>query len=241
MTQFDMQNNNQKFQEFIQHYMHVQDILIIAGGPSQLSFDLTTIQPSKKLLIICCNQSFLQLPQAQIAHHSDYAWWLQYQPMLKACFQGDIISGCGLGHNRPYPEHEVINFKTVRIDTQAELFHSPYFVYGNNCGLQAYSLAHLFQPQRIWLMGYDFQHQQGQTHAYQHQHVQELGHYEKFWGLFLKDFQRFEHLRHKLWSTAQPHRTLPLTYNLNANSALKLYPSPIELPDWLCQSTTTTP
>ena len=48
MTQFDMQNNNQKFQEFIQHYMHVQDVLIIAGGPSQLNFDLTTIQPSKK-------------------------------------------------------------------------------------------------------------------------------------------------------------------------------------------------
>ncbi|OTG84521.1 hypothetical protein B9T33_01695 [Acinetobacter sp. ANC 5054] len=233
MTQFHMQNNNQKFQEFIQHYMHVQDVLIIAGGPSQLSFDLTTIHPSKKLLIICCNQSFLQLPQAQIAHHSDYAWWLQYQATLKASFQGDIISGCGLGHNRPYPEHEVLSLKTVRIDTQAELFHSLHYVYGNNCGLQAFSLAHLFQPQRIWLMGYDFQAQQGQTHAYQHQQPQELAHFEKFWGLFLKDFQHFEHLRQRVWHSVHPKHQLPQVFNLNPDSALKLYPSPLELPHWL--------
>lgn len=70
------------------------------------------------------------------------------------------------------------------------------------------------------------------SHGYQVQQPAELDHYLKFWPKFLKDFSRFERLRKTIW--IQHHqKTLPNIYNLNQNSALKIYPYPKAIPHFL--------
>lgn len=143
--------------ELMKHYQNVQDVLIVGGGPSLKNYNLSQIKSSENLLLICCNQAFLQLPQAQISHHSDYSWWLNYQDQLKQ-FEGHLRTGCGLGQNIEYPsESRIHKLSTARAEHVQCLFQDHDLVYGNNCGLQALSLAHLFQPKNIWLLGFDFQ------------------------------------------------------------------------------------
>lgn len=224
----------EKIKNIIEKYHQVKQIIIIGGGTSIKQFDLSQLQVTNHQLIICCNQAFHLIPTAHISHHSDYAWWLQYQDQLQQDFQGELITGCGLGHNKAYPEI-VTQLRCARVDSLADLFTQPDLIYGNNCGLQALALAHLFQPTSIYLLGFDFNADADRTHGYAKTDSKELAHYEKFWGLFLKDFRRFEAHRKSLWSKAHPDRALPQIYNLNPQSALTLYPPPTELPAALKQ------
>ena len=148
--------------------------------------------------MICCNQAFLSCPQAQISHHSDYSWWLDYQTHLKH-FKGQLRTGCGLGRNIAYPaDINIYELHTVRGAATAALFQDPNYVYGNNCGLQALAFAHHFKPQHIWLIGFDFKADQQQSHGYDLQKPTPLETAGKFWPSFLKDFARFERLRQTL-------------------------------------------
>lgn len=234
-THFEYCTMNQSLdpmQSLLQQYRQVQNIVILGGGPSLQTLDLAQLHPTQECLIICCNQAFQLMPQAQIAHHSDYQWWKNYQQALDTEFQGQLITGCGLGSNASYPEH-IHQFSTCQNDQLASLFQSLRLTYGNNCGLQALALAHLFQPESIWLAGFDFKAQEQRSHGYVKYDHKDMSHYEKFWGFFLKDFSRFERLRHSLWPQHYPERNLPQIYNLNADSALKLYPCPVQLPPFL--------
>ena len=206
------------------HYLKDQNpknIFIIGGGPSLQKLDTTALQKSEHF-IICCNQAFKLFPYANIAHHSDYQWWLEYQSELEQNFLGDYITGCGLGHSSDYPSN-VTRLYTVTHDTQHELFQSSNRILGNNCGLQALALAHLFQPENIILIGFDFTADRNMTHGYEKSNLQSVAHYEKFWQIFLKDFKRFERLKNAQWSLSFPNTALPKIWNLNPNSALDLY------------------
>jgi hypothetical protein len=217
----------------LQHYKNIQHILVVGGGPSLKNYDLNQIKIIDNLLIICCNQAFLHCPQAQISHHSDYSWWLEYQTHLKH-FKGQLMTGCGLGRNIAYPPNShIYKLHTAHGAQTASLFKDQDYVYGNNCGLQALALAHHFTPQNIWLIGFDFKAQQQQSHGYQIQIPRALELAAKFWPHFLKDFSRFEHLRQSTWASCHPQNPLPQIYNLNADSALKLYPYPKTIPDFL--------
>lgn len=228
-----MKNSEFDFSYFLNLYKNIKDILIIGGGPSIKNYDLQHLPIQDDLLIICCNQAFLQCPQAQISHHSDYSWWLNYQDQLKH-FSGILRTGCGLGSNLDYPlESKIYKLTTARVRQLDLLFQNPNLIYGNNCGLQALSLAHLFQPYNIWLLGFDFRAEQGISHGYEIQQTAGLDHYLKFWPQFLRDFSRFEHLRKTAWQKAYLNHPIPQIYNLNPNSALNLYPLPQKIPYFL--------
>lgn len=187
----------EKIQNLIQKYHQVEFVIIVGGGTSLKQFDLIQLQPQHNQLIICCNQAFRLIPTAQISHHSDYVWWMEYQKQLKVHFQGELITGCNLGHNQTYPD-QVTHLRCARVDSLATLFTEPDLIYGNNCGLQALALAHLFQPTSIYLLEFDFQADATQTHGYEKTDIKDLAHYEKFWQFFLKDFRRFEQHRQTL-------------------------------------------
>ena len=227
-----MQTSFDHFQKLIHDYTHVGDVLIVGGGPSLKKFDLSRIQPSSECLVICCNQAIFQIPQAQIAHHADYRWWQDYADALKQ-LDLPLISGCGLGTNQPYPPQQVCKLSSINHRNHSQLFVNSELVYGNNTGLQALSMAHLFQPERIWLMGFDFQAIDQHSHGYEKLTLESLQHYEKFWGYFLKDFARFEKLKKQQWPHAFPHQKPPNIFNLNPQSALKRYPTVEQWPEFL--------
>ncbi|SPL68912.1 motility associated factor glycosyltransferase family protein [Acinetobacter stercoris] len=219
------------FPDFIQQNLHPETIFIIGGGPSIQSYDLTQLQ-HPDYFIITCNQAFQLLPHSKISHHSDYSWWQKYHQRLEMDFKGQIITGCGLGSNLTYPD-SVIKLNTIQFHTREQLFKSPSYVYGNNCGLQTVSLAHLFIPKNIVLIGFDFKSENNQSHGYIQDQQNNIKSYEKFWTLFLKDFQRFEQRRHQIWHEINPDYPLPKIWNINPNSALTLYDQTARLDDFI--------
>lgn len=104
---------------------------------------------------------------------------------------------------------------------------------GNNCGLQALVLAHLFKPQNIVLIGFDFKADNNTTHGYEKLDPASLKHYQKFWNIFLKDFKRFEQLKKIQWNVAFPNIEMPKIWNLNPDSALELYDKSKNLADFI--------
>ena len=222
---------NQNFHQYIQHHKFINTIFIIGGGPSIKTLDLSGLDTSKHL-IICCNQAFELFPNAQITHHSDYSWWEKYQSSLEIQFKGHFITGCGLGNTRAYPEM-VTHMQFIHHANQAQLFRSSNHVYGNNCGLQALSIAHLFQPKNIVLIGFDFKSLHGKTHSYAQSNTHPNLDYAHLWALFLKSFKAFEQLKTTQWQTVYPTRQPPQIWNLNPDSALALYNKTKALEDFL--------
>lgn len=219
------------FYQYIQNNKFIDTIFIIGGGPSIKMMNLTALH-NPKHFVICCNQAFELFPHAQITHHSDYSWWMKYQSQLETQFKGHFITGCGLGNNQNYPE-TVVRMQFIHHANQDQLFKSTEHVYGNNCGLQALSIAHLFQPKNIVLIGFDFKPLDGQTHGYAQLNTDPKLNYMHLWTLFLKSFKAFEQLKTTQWQAVYPTRNPPKIWNLNPNSALTLYNKTKALEDFL--------
>lgn len=218
---------------FIQQHIRPDSIFIVGGGPSLNKINLDQLN-ANHIFTIACNQAFQLLPNATIAHHSDFSWWKAHKISLENDFTGKLITGCGLGTNQNYPNSSsVYKLNTIRFDNKHEFLINHDLVYGNNCGLQAVSLAHFFIPKNIILIGFDFKADQDNTHGYHQAEPQSAQSYEKFWQQFLKDFTIFESLRKKIWSSLHPDVELPHIYNLNPDSALKLYDHSKKLEDFL--------
>ena len=219
------------FYQYIQNNKFIDTIFIIGGGPSLKKIDLTVLN-DPQYFVVCCNQAFELFPHAQITHHSDYSWWTQYQSQLKTQFKGHFITGCGLGNSRSYPEI-VERMQFIHHANQDQLFKATDHVYGNNCGLQALSLAHLFQPKNIVLIGFDFKNLDGQSHGYTQLKADPTLDYTHFWALFLKSFQTFVRLKRAQWHVVHPTHNPPQIWNLNPDSALTLYDKTKTLEDFL--------
>lgn len=219
------------FHQYIQDHKFINTIFIIGGGPSIKTMDLTALRDPKHF-VICCNQAFAMFPHAQITHHSDYSWWEKYQSSLGTQFKGLFITGCGLGNSRSYPE-SVVQMQFIHHGNQDQLFRTTEHVYGNNCGLQALSLAHLFQPKNIVLIGFDFKSLNGHSHGYEKSTTDPSINYAHFWKLFLKSFQAFERLKTTQWQSVHPTINPPQIWNLNPDSALTLYDRTKTLEDFL--------
>lgn len=206
---------------YLKKYTQPETIFIIGGGPSLKQHDTQALQ-NPEYFVISCNQAFRLFPYARIAHHSDYSWWVKYKLQLEQHFKGDLITGCGLGNTLDYPSN-VIRLSTSNYKNHDELFQLPTLITGNNCGLQALALAHLFQPKNIVLIGFDFKADHNTTHGYEKSDHVSIEHYQKFWNLFLKDFKRFEQLKNIQWNTIFPNVEMPKIWNINPTSALELY------------------
>lgn len=219
------------FYQYIQDHKFLDTIFIIGGGPSIKTMNLEALR-NRKHFIICCNQAFEMFPHAQIAHHSDYGWWIKYQSLLETQFKGHFITGCGLGNTQDYPE-TVVRMQFIHHTNQDQLFRTTDYVYGNNCGLQALSLAHLFQPKNIVLIGFDFKSLNGQSHGYEKSATDPSINYPHFWNMFLKSFKAFERLKRTQWQAIHPTHNPPQIWNLNPDSALTLYDTNKTLEDFL--------
>ena len=220
------------YHQMLDEYHNVPDIVIIGGGPSLKNFQLNQIESNNNQLIISCNQSIFQIPHAQIAHHSDHDWWQEFSEAMKEIHE-PLISGCGLGRKLKYDATRVLELKHLNATNLHQFLHDQRLVCGNNAGLQALSMAHLFLPKRIWLIGFDFQYIDQESHGYIKNKILPAHHYEKMWQFFLKDFYFFEKLKTSQWSSAFGQQAKPEIFNLNAQSKLQLYPTPNSLPDFL--------
>ena len=219
------------FSDYVQSHLHPKTIFVVGGGPSLNQHDLAVLNQPEHF-VICCNQAFSLIPSAKIAHHSDYAWWEQYQSQLESQFTGDFITGCGLGNTKAYPD-VVTHMGFIQHHNLDDLFRSAMYVYGNNCGLQALSIAHLFQPQNIVLIGFDFKAENGQSHGYEKNNLASMEHYQSFWLMFLRGFTDFEKIKATQWQKAYPNQALPAIWNVNPDSALTLYDKSKSLSDFL--------
>lgn len=219
------------FSEYVEQHSSPQTIFVLGGGPSLKKHDLTPLNTPEHF-VICCNQAFQLIPSAKITHHSDYAWWEQYQSRLASEFRGDFITGCGLGNSKTYPK-AVTELKITPPAQWEQLFSSTMQVYGNNCGLQAMCIAHLFQPQNIVLIGFDFKTENGQSHGYATENSASIKRYESFWRMFLRDFADFEKIKTKQWKKVFTDRPLPSIWNINPDSALSIYDRSKNLSDFL--------
>ena len=222
---------SENFEYYLKQHQQPKTIFIIGGGPSLQKIDDLALQNTQHF-VICCNQAFRLFPYARIAHHSDYSWWVKYKLQLEQHFKGDLITGCGLGNTLDYPSN-VTRLSTSNYNNHHELFNLPTLITGNNCGLQALALAHLFKPQNIVLIGFDFKTDDNTTHGYEKSDHVSIEHYQKFWNIFLKDFKRFEKLKNTQWNTIFPNIEMPKIWNLNPDSALELYDKSKRLADFI--------
>lgn len=211
-----------KLSELVLNKPPIQKIFVIGGGASLLQQPIHLLD-AKQHFIITCNEAFTFFPNAMISHHADYSWWQEHQNQLNFVFKGSIKTGAGLGTNLPYPDNSIETLTMVKANNQDLLFRTPEYIYGNNCGLQALSLAHLMRPKHIILLGFDFKIENHQTHSYKNMPTEDLKRLQIFWAGFLKNFEEFEHFRQLQWHKVHPHLALPKIWNTNPDSALNLY------------------
>lgn len=216
----------------IERHLYPDNIFIIGGGPSLKDLDLSPLH-NQSYFTIVCNQAYQLIPSATIAHHSDYQWWDSHKDSLEREYKGELVTGCGLGTNLTYPADAVHKLQTINFENKQDFLIDTNLVYGNNCGLQAVSLAHFFMPKNIILIGFDFKARNEQTHGYTPHSALDMQHFEKFWLQFLKNFSQFETLRQNVWGNIHPDQALPHIYNLNPDSALTLYDQSKTLADFL--------
>lgn len=211
-----------KFSDLVLNEPPTKKIFVIGGGAS-LQQQPIHLLDTKQHFLITCNEAFRFFPEAYISHHADYSWWQEHKNQLDRLFKGAIKTGAGLGTNLPYPDNSIEMLTMVKANNQDLLFRTPEYIYGNNCGLQALSLAHLLRPKHIILLGFDFKIENNQTHSYKNSSTESLQHLKTFWAGFLRNFAEFEQFRQQQWKVIHPKLALPKIWNTNPNSALNLY------------------
>ncbi|MCP1771287.1 hypothetical protein J2T38_000076 [Neisseria perflava] len=222
---------SEAFLHYMQQQRYPDTIFVIGGGPSLKNVNFSLFTPEH--FVIVCNQAFELMPHARIAHHCDHKWWRDYRTSLAENFKGEFITGCGLGCNLEEDGSVLrVGLRNQNSQLGEEIFYptDDIYVYGGNSGLQALSLAHLFAPKNIVLIGFDFQAKDGKSHGYAKKDQQAVDSYLRFWKMFVKDFNRFEKLRRDVWRADNP---LPEIWNVNPDSALTLYDRSRKLADFL--------
>lgn len=134
--------------------------VILAGGPSLLGFDITSI-PRNRARVIAINDSWRLCPWADALYFCDEPWWDdQIKRNLTALdgrtrFTDTVFRGCWIKGGEMSEEFHP-RVRTLRFTGQAGLETDPVALkHGNNSGYAAINLAYHFGVKRIILLGYD--------------------------------------------------------------------------------------
>ena len=201
----------------VKKYEGCGNLFVVAGGPSIQQLNYQMLDPNKHPMIVG-NTAFRLFPNAMLAHHTDYNWWLAHGDELSATFKGELITGNGLGHSHcDYPEH--VEF--LKYTQERKFFKEHDTIFGANSGLQGLILAHYFAPKNIILIGLDHKPAaNGQTHWNNATPLMEESKMQHSWNLSLKGFKEFANIRQSLWNSYRPNEPLPEILNASPESLI---------------------
>lgn len=202
----------------IQKYEGCENLFVIAGGPSIEQLNYQALDSQKHHMIVG-NTAFRLFPQAMMAHHTDYNWWLTHGKELSKTFQGELITGNGLGYSHfEYPEHVAF----LQYSQERKFFPEHDRLFGANSGLQGLILAHYFAPKNIILLGFDHKPAaNGQTHWNNATPLMAESKMQNSWQKSLKGFQEFAKIRQALWESYRPNQALPRIFNASPDSMIQ--------------------
>ena len=203
--------------KLVKNYEGGDTLFVVAGGPSIEQLNYQEIN-HKKHPIIVGNTAFRLFPQAILAHHTDFSWWRNYGTELLHTFQGELITGNGLGYSHAeYPEP----VEHLKYDQKRLFFSTHDTLFGANSGLQSLILAHYFAPKNIIMLGFDHKPaSNGQTHWNNATPLMEASKMQDSWNLSLKGFREFAQIRQKLWHTYRQNQALPNILNASPESLI---------------------
>lgn len=201
----------------VKKYEGCDNLFVVAGGPSIEQLNYQALDSNKHRMIVG-NTAFRLFPNAMLAHHTDYAWWLAHGDELTQTFTGELITGNGLGYSHcDYPAH--VEF--LKHTKERKFFAEHDTIFGANSGLQGLILAHFFAPKNIILIGFDHKPAaNGQTHWNNATPLMEVSNMQKSWEMSLKGFQNFANLRTHMWESYRPNHTLPKILNASPESLI---------------------
>ena len=218
------------FPSLVQKYKNTKTIFIVGGGPSLEMIDRSIIDPTKHK-IITCNNSYKLYPNAMISHHSDVNWWKINKDSLLEIFQGELITGCGLGSNVTGYTSEVEHIK-YEVNKFSPICDT---AYGINSSHQAIVLAHYFEPTYIVLLGLDHTTHKNKTHWNGASWMEDLSvkRANELLKKGLKWLHRFNIDREKLLSEADFQPPYPQIINVSPITKVTTFEKYNEIPDFV--------
>jgi hypothetical protein len=142
-------------------FSHVQDVYIVAGGPSLRGFDFSRLND---VPVIAINRAYEVLPYARVLYWTDGKFFRDHKDALqlhaaphKAAAR-DLLYGYGTYEGHPWVNtYELTGFTGLERKSRG-LRH------GNNSGHAAINLAYNLGARRIGLLGYDMYIDQDRDH-----------------------------------------------------------------------------
>lgn len=154
-----------------------ETVVIIGGGPSLKSFDLSGISRFKTIVV---NNAFQLLPSADVLFYADTRWWRWNSADIKQTFKGSrIVTASSAGSN--FLDPAVVRMgrdNHFKEGKGAPLSLTPGHVAGMDGGYMAIDLAVQFGVSRIILLGFDMQFNGSESHWHgEHQVRSQLSDY----------------------------------------------------------------
>jgi hypothetical protein len=214
--------------DLIEQRKGLDTIFVVAGGPSLDMVDRSALSTERHAIIVC-NTAYKLYPTAMLAHHADYSWWKAHGEHLINHFKGEHITGTGMEVNVWHYPPELERLDYIGAHGIPSNLHS---VSGVNSGQQGLSLAHLFEPRRIVLLGFDHTRApSGQSHWNGADPLTQSEAMDKLWLTAMKWFHTFAANRQKWWTEQGRQTPLPTILNVSPISAIKEFERADQLPD----------
>ena len=150
-------------------------IAVVASGPSldaDQAATITAAQAAGRCRVIVVNETWQQIPAADVLYAADAAWWSLRIGDVRAGFSGELwtqqegLVRLAGGKREPWEDAAPrLGVNVIRSVAGAGVHPDPDAVYrGGNSGHQAICLARLFGARRIVLAGFDMQRTAGRSH-----------------------------------------------------------------------------
>lgn len=184
-----------------------KEVFIVAGGPSLKNFDWGKLANKD---VIAINRAYEVLPTANYIYFADYDFFYNHEEGLTQHL-GKIITGYGQQYCKSKIEHPLVENYTLTgangLDTTPKCIR-----HGRNSGYAAINVAYHLGYKTIYLLGYDMQRTNGQTHWHDgHRRIDPASIYDTM-------------LTH-YGTLVEPLKNLNINvYNTSKESRLKMFP-----------------
>lgn len=133
-----------------------RDFVVIASGPSLTDEDVDHVRG--KAEVITVNTAYQCAPWADHVYAYDLPWWNYHMPIVRKHCTGKLWTG-GITAKQCFQELNLI--ETLR---GGAALSWKYLINGQNSGMQALTLACVLGAKRIYMLGFDAQHTDGERH-----------------------------------------------------------------------------
>lgn len=182
-----------------------QTVYIVGGGPSLTGFDFSRLQGKN---VIAVNKAYAYVKQPFILYWTDSRFYKWYQSEIDALNCMKITSSNNIKDMR-----EDILFLKNTANKELNLDSKPYEIHaGNNSGYGAIHLAIKLGAKKVYLLGYDMQHESNKSH-WHGGYPSPANHRESIYKSMMQFFDK----------NANTIKSVIDVYNANPKSALKCF------------------